>query len=43
MRWMERVKQMIRSWLEIQPAAGRGLTIQEPVSHGTNEIGRAHV
>ena len=38
MRWMERVKQMIRSWLEIQPAAGRGLTIQEPVSHGTNVL-----
>ena len=38
MRWMERVKNMIRSWLEIQPAAGRGLTIQEPVSHATNVL-----
>ena len=38
MRWMERVKHMIRSWLEIQPAAGRGLTIQEPVSHATNVL-----
>jgi len=38
MRWMERVRDMIRSWLEIQPAAGRGLTIQEPVSHATNVL-----
>lgn len=38
MRWMERVKQMIRSWLEIQPAPGLGLTIQEPVSHATNVL-----
>lgn len=38
MRWMERVKHMIRSWLEIQPAAGRGLTIREPVSHATNVL-----
>lgn len=38
MRWMERVKNMIRSWLEIQPAAGRGLTIREPVSHATNVL-----
>lgn len=29
---------MIRSWLEIQPAPGRGVTIQEPVSHGTNVL-----
>lgn len=35
---MERVKSMIRSWLEIQPAAGRGLTIREPVSHATNVL-----
>ena len=38
MRWMERVKDMIRSWLEIQPAAGRGLTIREPVNHATNVL-----
>ena len=38
MRWMERVKEMIRSWLEIQPAPGRGLVIQEPVSHATNVL-----
>lgn len=38
MRFWERVKQMIRSWLEIQPAPGRGVTIQEPVSHGTNVL-----
>ena len=38
MRWVERVKSMIRSWLEIQPAAGRGLTIREPVSHATNVL-----
>lgn len=38
MRWMERVKQMIRSWLEIQPAPGRGVTIREPVSHATNVL-----
>lgn len=29
---------MIRSWLEIQPAPGRGLTIREPVSHETNVL-----
>lgn len=29
---------MIRSWLEIQPAAGVGLTIREPVSFETNVL-----
>lgn len=29
---------MIRSWLDIQPAPGRGLTIREPVSHQTNVL-----
>ena len=29
---------MIRSWLEIQPAPGRGLTIREPVNHETNVL-----
>jgi hypothetical protein len=29
---------MIRSWLEIQPAMARGLTIQEPVSFETNVL-----
>ena len=38
MRWMERVKNMIRSWLEIQPAGGVGITILEPVSHETNVL-----
>lgn len=38
MRIMERVKHMIRSWLEIQPAMGRGLTIREPVSFETNVL-----
>ena len=38
MRWIERVKHMIRSWLEIQPAPGRGLTIREPISHATNVL-----
>ena len=38
MRWMERVKDMIRSWLEIQPAPGVGITIREPVSHETNVL-----
>lgn len=38
MRFLERVKSMIRSWLEIQPAPGRGLTIREPVSHETNVL-----
>ncbi len=38
MRWMERVKNMVRSWLEIQPAPGVGITIREPVSHETNVL-----
>lgn len=38
MRFMERVKHMIRSWLEIQPAQGKGLTIREPVSFETNVL-----
>lgn len=38
MKIMERVKNMIRSWLEIQPAAGKGLTIQEPVSFDSNVL-----
>lgn len=36
MRIMERVKSMIRNWLEIQPASAKGFTIQEPVSFETN-------
>lgn len=38
MRIAERVKNMIRSWLEIQPAQGVGLTIREPVSFETNVL-----
>lgn len=38
MKIMERVKNMIRSWLEIQPASGVGLTIREPVSFETNVL-----
>lgn len=38
MRIMERVKHMIRSWLEIQPAMAKGLTIREPVSFETNVL-----
>ena len=38
MRFWEKVKSMIRSWLEIQPAPGRGLTIREPVNHETNVL-----
>ena len=38
MRWIERVKTMIRSWLEIQPASGKGLVIREPVSFETNVL-----
>lgn len=38
MKIMERVKNMIRSWLEIQPAQGRGLTIREPLSFETNVL-----
>ena len=38
MRFMERVKNMIRSWLEIQPAMGKGLTIREPLSFQTNAM-----
>lgn len=38
MRFWEKVKNMIRSWLEIQPAPGRGLTIREPVNHETNVL-----
>ncbi len=38
MKIMERVKEMVRSWLEIQPAPGRGITIREPVSHETNVL-----
>lgn len=36
MRIMERVKNMIRNWLEIQPASAKGFTIREPVSFETN-------
>ena len=36
MKIMERVKNMVRSWLEIQPAPGKGIVIQEPVSHETS-------
>lgn len=38
MSFLERVKQMIRSWLEIQPAPDRGMVIREPVSHSTNVL-----
>lgn len=38
MNILERVKNMIRSWLEIQPAPGKGITIREPVNHGTNVL-----
>lgn len=34
----EKVKKVIRSWLEIQPAQGVGLTIREPVSFETNVL-----
>lgn len=36
MRIMERVKSMIRNWLEIQPASTKGFTIREPISFETN-------
>ena len=36
MRIMERVKSMIRNWLEIQPASAKGFTICEPISFETN-------
>ena len=36
MRIMERVKSMIRNWLEIQPASAKGFTIREPISFETN-------
>ena len=36
MRIMERVKSMIRNWLEIQPASAREFTIREPISFETN-------
>ena len=29
---------MLKSWLEIEPAPGRGLTLQEPVNHATNVL-----
>lgn len=38
MKIMEKVKNMIRSWLDIQPAQGRGMTIREPVSFETNVL-----
>lgn len=38
MRLMERVKHMIRSWLDIQPGPERGLTIRESVSFETNVL-----
>lgn len=38
MRIVERVRNMIRSWLEIQPAMPVGLTIREPVSLETNVL-----
>ena len=38
MRIMERVKSMIRNWLEIQSPSGRGFTIREPVNFETNVI-----
>lgn len=36
MKIMERVKNMVRSWLEIQPAPGKGIVIREPISHETS-------
>ena len=38
MRWTERMRRMLQSWLEIAPAPGRGLTLQEPVNHATNVL-----
>ena len=38
MNWMERMRTMLQTWLEIQPAEGRRLNIREPVSHGTNVL-----
>ncbi len=38
MRFMERVKNMIRSWLNIQEAPAQGLTIREAVSFETNVL-----
>lgn len=38
MNWMERMRTMLQTWLEIQPAEGRRLSIREPVSHGTNVL-----
>lgn len=38
MRFMERVKNMIRSWLEIQPAQSGSVVIREPVSFEANVL-----
>lgn len=38
MKVMEKVKNMIRSWLEIQPAMPVGLTVRELVSFETNAL-----
>lgn len=38
MGWTERVKQMIRSWLELQPAPGQSIVIREPVSRETQVL-----
>ena len=38
MRWTERMRKMLQSWLEIEPAPGRGLTLREPVDHAANVL-----
>src|SRR5699024_15642 len=38
MRWTERMRKMLQSWLEIEPAQGRGLTVREPLDHAANVL-----
>lgn len=38
MTFWKKVKGMIRSWLEIQPAQGQSVTIRESVNHATNVL-----
>ena len=38
MQWMERMRRMLQSWLEIEPAPGRGVTLREPVDHAANVL-----
>ena len=38
MNWMERMRTMLQTWLEIQPAQGRRMSIREPVGHGANVL-----